>query len=744
MRTWLAVLALALTTASAVAQTSDDQNLSGRLTASAPRATFELQLEAGQIVTLTTSSDENLDTVLALNGPNGRQVAENDDQQDGVLSSRLVYVARASGRHTAIVSGYNNARGAFELEVSYRLDLGLSDAARTLREETVAFDRRRTEHRFDVDLGADDVFVASTFALTEELDTTLTLLDASGAVLAQSDDRGDGTLNSQIVYQAARAGRYVVVVSTYGGVGVGNSVVSLAIDPNAEAPFNFAAIEGTPMAQYEGELGDAQTSRDYRVDLAAGQTVFALADATSGDLDPVLRLSGPDGFPVAINDDRGDGSLNAAFAYTAEAAGAYTLQISRYRQGNSSGAYRLVLSSVDASVVDVLDALLENAVTLSGAEQIIETADFRVHYTLEGRDASTAAYAQSVADTLQEILEAQVTRIGWAAPVRDEDGRYRAYVAHANGSMGYAKPVGMAFDNPNTSNVRETAAARAVFVIHNDFAELGKKASPESLMRATVTHEFNHVVQYGYDSEEGLDWLYEATASWIETITVGEDQDATDYVETDYAAPELCWTTLAEGHNYAQWTLLQSLADVYGERFVVGIWESSVTRDGFDTMAHPLAGVGTNIPDAIQRWRVQNFARDYDLAPRFNRSVRRGGTINGNGTWSSQGRIQQLGAHYVELRTQGRRAFSLRGDANLQLIGLGKRNGQIEVIPMGRGGVFDTSGYEYAALMVFNRAMPEAPGQCSDVRYSINVRPTENPMAAAQYRFSAEHFAPPS
>jgi len=132
VRTYLALLALALTTASAVAQTSGDQNLSGRLTASAPRATFELQLEAGQIVTLTTSSDEDLDTVLVLNGPNGRQVAENDDQQDGVLSSRIVYVARAGGRHTAIVSGYNNARGAFELEVSYGLDIGLSDAARAL------------------------------------------------------------------------------------------------------------------------------------------------------------------------------------------------------------------------------------------------------------------------------------------------------------------------------------------------------------------------------------------------------------------------------------------------------------------------------------------------------------------------------------------------------------------------------------------------------------------------------------
>jgi hypothetical protein len=345
---------------------------------------------------------------------------------------------------------------------------------------------------------------------------------------------------------------------------------------------------------------------------------------------------------------------------------------------------------------------------------------------------------------LQTIYDAQVTRMGWAAPVRDRDSRYSAYIADADGLMGFTKPVEMVFDNPNTANVRETAAARAMFLIENDFRDTGKEAPPESLMHATATHEFNHVVQYGYDSQEGLGWLYEATASWIETITAGGDQDATDYVETDFAAPELCWTTTARGHDYAQWTLLQSLADSHGEPIVVRLWENSVTFDGLETMARTLAGVGTTIPDAIQHWRAQNFARDYDLAPLFKRSVRLAGAINRNGAWSPRGRIQQLGANYVALRLQGRHAFALRGDANLELLGLGQRNGEIEVIPLGRGGVFDTSGFEYAALMVFNRAAPEAPGECSGVGYSINVTASAGPMASPQYRFSAEHFTPPS
>ena len=77
-------------------------------------------------------------------------------------------------------------------------------------------------------------------------------------------------------------------------------------------------------------------------------------------------------------------------------------------------------------------------------------------YTLEGMDASTPEYARSVADTLQEVLDAQ-RRIGWAMPVRDRDGRYRAFVADARGSMGYTKPVQIVFDNPNTETCTRLA-----------------------------------------------------------------------------------------------------------------------------------------------------------------------------------------------------------------------------------------------------------------------------------------------
>tara|TARA_R110002072_G_scaffold172699_2_gene326896 strand:- start:2048 stop:4312 length:2265 start_codon:yes stop_codon:yes gene_type:complete len=740
--TFIGLVLCGLAAGGAAAQTPVDQVFTGELTEDMARAGFDIQLEAGQVVTLTTASSDRLDTILTLSGPDGQLLGENDDQEMGILTSRLVHLPAESGLYLAEVSGYGGALGSFSLSLSYGLDVGLSDAAQILREETVSFDANRTEARFDADLAAGDILVASTFALSEDLDSTLALLGPDGSILAQNDDRGDGTFNSQIVYLVEQSGPYQLLVGTYGGLGEGDMAVSLAIDPEAELPFDFTAIEGTPIARHEGELGDDQPSISFPVTLEAGQTLLALADTLTGDLDPVLRLTGPDGYPVAMNDDRGDGSLNSAIAFTAPQSATYQLELSRYRSGASSGMFQLILSSVDASVVDTLQELLENSVTLSGPEMLHQTADFNVYYTVEGVDASSEDYARSVGVALQEMLDAQVNRIGWAEPIRDDDGRYRAYVADADGSMGVTRPVEIVFDNPNTDDVRETAAARTVFIIDNDFVGMGKTAPVHALMRATVTHEFNHVVQFGYDSEEGLDWLYEATASWTETTTVGADQDATDYTETDFETPELCWTTTVSGHDYGQWTLLQSLADSYGEGFIVRVWENSVELDGFETLQAALDEERTTIPDVLQRWRAQNYARAYDLGELFPIGVHRQHSFTREGRWTLKGGLEELGANYIDFELDGRYQITLSGNAELELLALGQRDGQIEVIRLGRGGIIDSTGYETTALMVFNRAMPEAPGQCSGTGYSIEVSASNRRPARAAYRFSDEHFTP--
>ncbi len=743
MRFGISVMAGLCLAGGAFAQDQGFGVFEGEVTEGTPSAEYQVTLDAGSVVTLSTDSIENFDTVLTLLGPDGKPLAENDDREPGNLQSLIVHRVEMSGTYTVAVSGYGGGTGVFELSIEDGIDTGLSDQAQVLTEDIVTLDRDNTTLSRIVELAAEDILVATTFALTDGLDTTLTLTSPSGEILLQNDDRGDGSLNSQLVFQAETAGRYTVEIGSYSGSDTGDLVVSVAIDPEAEVPFDFAGVEGEDLGAYSGQISDANPEQAFPVELREGQTIYAVLDTVDGDLDPVVRLVDPDGHAVALNDDRGDGSLNSALAYTATQDGTYTVNVERYRAGNTSGGFSLILRLVDAETVPMLQAMRDNIIRLSGEVLSFDTEDFRVFYTLEGRDASTEEYALSVGEALQELYDIQVNRIGWAEPIRDDEGLYRAYVSDAGGSMGVTYPVQIVFDNPNTTDKRENTAARTVFLVENDFRGLGKEAPVHALMRATATHEFNHVVQFGYDAEEALDWLYEATASWTETTTVGADQDATDYVSTDYEMPHICWTTSESGFDYAQWTLLQSIADQYGEGIVVEFWENTVDMDGFETMAVSLESRGTTLPDAVLRWRAQNFARDYELAPLFDATVAVTHTMNEPGRYSAKGGLEETGANYILLDMSGQYQVSLDGADGLEAILLGQAGDEVQVIPLGTSGAIDTTGFEHAALMVFNRALPAEPGQCSSTGYALDIEAGSGRMPAPAYSFSAEHFEMP-
>ncbi|MEE2565080.1 pre-peptidase C-terminal domain-containing protein [Hyphobacterium marinum] len=713
----------------------------GEVSAEQPRADFELDLSEGQMVTLTTRSDTNFDTVLQVLDANGRVLAENDDYAGGGLQSQVIFQPPAPGFYTAAVTGYGGGFGSFELDVHEGVDFGLSGEADILFQEVVSLANGSPTQSVRVNFSAGDIAVINTFAITPGIDTTLELRGPNGAVIAQNDDSQEGgTLDSQIILEISESGQYAVIAGSYSGSDTGDLMLSVATDPNADVPYDFSAIGGEEIARYTGTIDDTQPSREYPVTLTAGQTLLALADATSGELDTVLRILGPDGQPVALNDDRGDGSLNSAIALTASETGEYTVSMERYRGSNGSGEFSLVLSLVDAVIVDELRTLREN-INLSGEVRTIRTEDFIVHYTLEGVDASSEAYALEVGASLQENLDAQVA-IGFAEPIRDSDGYYRAFVSNVGGALGFARPVETVFDNPFTGDVREEMASRAVFVIDNDFVGLGD-AGASSLIRATATHELNHIVQYGYDAIEELDWLYESTASWIETVTVGEDQDATDYVAADFSRPGRCWSTPDEGLDYGQWTLLQSIADVHGNRMVVRFWENAVHMDGLETMDAALRDAGSDLTEAVTRWRAQNYALDYDLAPVFTSTVEMSGTLSGTGSGRAKGRIEELGVNYLALDLDGPATLSVTGTGEMAMFLLGQRGGEIQVIPLGQSGTVEPGQWETASLMVINTALPPSPGVCTGENYQINITEPGDDRPGASYRFSDRHFIVP-
>jgi len=77
---------------------------------------YPLAIEAGDIIAIIVTS-EDFDTMLSLIGPNGEEVAFNDDY-GGTLNSRIVYSAATSGDYIIRTMTYDGQQGGdFALEV---------------------------------------------------------------------------------------------------------------------------------------------------------------------------------------------------------------------------------------------------------------------------------------------------------------------------------------------------------------------------------------------------------------------------------------------------------------------------------------------------------------------------------------------------------------------------------------------------------------------------------------------------
>lgn len=508
---------------------------------------------------------------------------------------------------------------------------------------------------------------------------------------------------------------------------------------------------------YSGFINSTGTSKSYDFELAAGESVLIAAEATSGDLDTYLTLYDPTGASVAENDDRDPGQiLDSALGYTATQAGTYTITISRYEPGDSSGNFVLNITYGDQSILSGLDTLLR--VELSGTELILDTEHFRIHYTFEGEDATNEVYVDAVGRTMEEVWRIQIERLGWPIPpadgARGGDDRYDVYLedlmGNDDGIFGYASPEDDFGDNPNTPTVEEYATS-SYLALENDFIEIDEPGTtPISLMRTTAAHEFHHSIQFGFDLNDAHDWYYEATAVWMETITFYKEEDATGYVEYNYQYPEICFGTTADPGDgqsqYGDWLFMQSLADAHGMEVVPKLWANIGEYEGFEALEKTLERYGDDIPTALARYRVQNLVRDYQLAPDFHATVWLENTIDAPGRWTYTGEgIQELGANYFAFSMpSGTYQVSLSGDnGELQLWTVGIRGDEATEFSLGRGAVLSNEGFDHMYLMVFNPVYDESVNDCVYSDYTMEVRPgrSADPVAATR-TWDATNFQP--
>jgi len=103
--------ALLGTASSAIAQVSFEED--GTL--SPAQEEYPLEVEEGDTVAIILTS-EDFDTVLTLLGPDGEEVAFNDDY-GGTLNSRIVYSVTTPGTYTVVTKSFDGQGGDYSLQV---------------------------------------------------------------------------------------------------------------------------------------------------------------------------------------------------------------------------------------------------------------------------------------------------------------------------------------------------------------------------------------------------------------------------------------------------------------------------------------------------------------------------------------------------------------------------------------------------------------------------------------------------
>ncbi|MGB3739139.1 MAG: DVUA0089 family protein, partial [Pontixanthobacter sp.] len=187
---------------------------------------FRITLAAGETYTFTTYLPGGglSDSILTLRDSSGRAIATNDDANTAaqLLYSEITFTAAAAGTYFLDVTGYQSAIGAFFLSSSRPVRDDVAGSTATTASLTVGANPVQStlsvagdRDWYAVTLTAGETYNFTTGATggSNDFDTTLTLRDASGNVLAFNDDNA-GTY-SGVRFTASASGTYYVDVGSY-------------------------------------------------------------------------------------------------------------------------------------------------------------------------------------------------------------------------------------------------------------------------------------------------------------------------------------------------------------------------------------------------------------------------------------------------------------------------------------------------------------------------------------------------
>ncbi|MGZ8623711.1 MAG: hypothetical protein ACXWYQ_06055 [Actinomycetota bacterium] len=226
------------------------------------------------------------------------------------------------------------------------------------------------------------------------------------------------------------------------------------------------------------------------------------------------------------------------------------------------------------------------------------------------------------AAALESTWKTEIGTFGWARPPKDPGagvpgGRYLVRLDSLSPSLyGYVAGTTYARNNPATGwNEKDSVAS--CMVLNEDFS--GFPSGPTDSLRATVAHEFNHAIQFGYGALTGFgkvkNVFVEGGASWMEDEVFDGADDNYYYLWPDFTTP---MAQFDKNFPYPYWIVIRALTERYGtgvknggENVMQFFWEqiSKEASTNLAAMSKALKHEGTSLGKAYH---------DAAIALRFN------------------------------------------------------------------------------------------------------------------------------
>ena len=367
--------------------------------------TAEIHLETapGAITTI--------DTLLLLEGPNGEEIASNDDY-NGVHAG-IVTVLPESGQYTVVARGYGLAFGPYELTLFFEGAYVDNDGGKIAETDasglSVSYGEIQIgtdEDTWEIPVLKGDTLVIALDGITY-LDPILTLLDPDGVRVAYSDDYVGQ--DAQITYVAEKDGVHLAIARGYGGKSTGD--YRLTISGNPERSILNSITDN--LMRIEAELA------------ASGELAAAAATAELAEAAEIAEYH--------ADREQREADLASIVAEEAERASAGAdMALGIAKRARDDAKYKLeeltdLSENLDEMVVNDIESLEKVAADSNAAYEATQTAEDRVaeleaelRELRESKAESdrilemTEARLEALAERQRAATESQTTRLAEA------------------------------------------------------------------------------------------------------------------------------------------------------------------------------------------------------------------------------------------------------------------------------------------------------------------------------------------